>query len=157
MFKLSEKSLGLVKKELARYETVRSAILPCLFIAQKENDGWVSPEAVTHLAEVMQVPEAQINEVLTFYTMYNKKPVGKNHVQVCTTLSCAMNGARELADHLCRSLNVKYDEVTRDGRFTVSRVECLGSCGTAPMMQVGDQYYENLTPEKALELVKKLE
>lgn len=157
MFKLSQNAEGAVRKEMTRYETVRSAILPCLYIVQKENGGWVSPDAVTQLAAVMSIPAAQINEVLSFYTMYNKKPVGKYHVQVCTTLSCAMNGARELADHLCKTFNVKYDEVTRDGRFTISRVECLGSCGTAPMMQIGDQYYENLTQDSAVSLLKRME
>ncbi len=157
MFQFSESSKSEIKKEMKRYETVRSAVLPCLYIAQKENKGWVSPESVSALAEVMEIPEAHINEVLTFYTMYNKKPVGKYHVQVCTTLSCAMNGARELGDSLCKAFDVKYDEVSADGRYTISRVECLGSCGTAPMMQVGDQYYENLTPESALSLLKNLE
>ena len=157
MFKMSQNAEGAVRKEMTRYETVRSAILPCLYIVQKDNGGWVSPDAVASLAKVMSIPEAQINEVLSFYTMYNKKPVGKYHVQVCTTLSCAMNGGRELADHLCKSFNVKYDEVSKDGRYTISRVECLGSCGTAPMMQVGDQYYENLTPESAVNLLKRME
>jgi NADH-quinone oxidoreductase subunit E len=157
MFKLSEAGTAAVKKELTRYESKRSAILPCLYIAQRENGGWVSPECVTHLANVMDIPESHITEVLSFYTMYNKKPVGRNHVQVCTTLSCAMNGARELADHLCKAFDVKYDEVTKDGRFSISRVECLGSCGTAPMMQVGDKYYENLTPESAVQLLERME
>jgi NADH-quinone oxidoreductase subunit E len=157
MFKLSEDGIAKVKKELTRYESKRSAILPCLYIVQRQNGGWVSPEAVTYLSALMDIPEAQITEVLSFYTMYNTKPVGKNHVQVCTTLSCAMNGARELADHLCKTFDVKYDEVTKDGRFSISRVECLGSCGTAPMMQVGDQYYENLTLESAVQLLRKME
>lgn len=157
MFKLSDAGVNAVKKELKRYETVRSAILPCLYIVQKENKGWVSPESVTYLAGLMQVPEAQINEVLTFYTMYNKKPVGRHHVQVCTTLSCAMNGGRELADALCKRYSVQYDQVTKDGRFTISRVECLGSCGTAPMMQVGDHYYENLTFDSAVKIIEGME
>ena len=97
----------------------------------------------------MDIPEAHINEVLYFYTMFNKKPVGKLHAQVCTNISCAMNGGRELADALCKEAFRcrRRRRFSADGKITVSRVECLGSCGTAPMMQVNDQYLENLTPE----------
>jgi NADH-quinone oxidoreductase subunit E len=127
MFKLSKEGLELVKKELTRYETKRSAILPILYIAQRENK-WISPDVVQHLAEVTELPITQISEVLSFYTMYNKKPVGKYHIQVCTNIACSMAGGRELAKHLTDKLNVKFDEVTSDARFTISKVECLGSC-----------------------------
>ena len=156
MFSLSPEGLEKVKKELSRYETKQSAIIPALYIAQKENKGWINEEVIQHLSQVMDIPEAQINEVFKFYTMFNQKPVGKYHVQVCGTLSCHVNGAQELIDFLCKSFHVGLDEVTSDGKFTISRVECLGSCGTAPMMQVNDQYYENLTPESALTLLKGL-
>ncbi|MGE4132601.1 MAG: NADH-quinone oxidoreductase subunit NuoE [Bdellovibrionales bacterium] len=155
MFTLSPEGQEFVKKELKRYETAYSAIIPSLYRVQKEN-GWVPPEAVPYLAGLMGLPEAHINEVLYFYTMFNKKPVGKLHVQVCTNISCAMNGGRELADNLCKRFNVKYDEVSADKRITVSRVECLGSCGTAPMMQVNDRYFENLTPDSAYEKIMKM-
>ena len=111
-------------------------------------------DVIQELSKVMEIPEAQINEVFTFYTMYNKKNVGKYHVQVCRTLSCMLNGAAELTTHLCKELNTRLDQMTTDGRFTVSEVECLGSCGTAPMMQIGDKYYENLTPESAMNLLR---
>ena len=156
MFKLSNEGLEFVKKELERYETKRSAILPCLYKVQEENGGWVSPEAVTHLSQVMELPEAWINEVLMFYTMYNKKPVGKLHVQVCCNVSCAMNGGRELAEAICKAYGTKNDELSSDGQVTVTRVECLGSCGTAPMMQVNDRYYENLTTDSALKIINDL-
>ena len=155
MFKLSDEGVEFVKKELSRYETKRSAIIPCLYRVQKEK-GWVSPEAVGYLAQLTELPEAWINEVLYFYTMFNKKPVGKKHVQVCCNISCAMSGARELTDHLCRSFEVKEGEVSEDSEITITRVECLGSCDTAPMMQVNDQYIENLTPEKAVQLIKEM-
>lgn len=155
MFKLSDEGVAFVKKELERYETRRSAIIPSLFRVQKEH-GWVSPQAVTFLSGMMDLPEAWINEVLNFYTMFNTKPVGKFHVQVCCNISCAMAGARELTDHLCKTFNVKEGEVSEDGRFTVTRVECLGSCGTAPMMQVNDKYVENLTIDKAEKYLKEL-
>lgn len=156
MFQLSSEGLTLVKKELSRYETKESAIIPSLYIAQKENNGWVSKEVIHHLSQVMEIPESKINEVFGFYTMFNQKPVGKYHVQVCTNISCALEGGRELADHVCGELKVKLGEVSDDGRFTVNRVECLGSCGTAPMMQVNDRYYENLTNESAMNILRGL-
>ena len=154
MFKLSEQGLANVKKELARYEAKESAIIPSLYIAQKENNGFITPDMIRHLSQVMDIPEARINEVFKFYTMFNQKPVGKYHIQVCTNISCALEGGREMAGHICKELGVKYDEVTSDGRFTVSKVECLGSCGTAPMMQVNDTYHEKLTPESAMNLLR---
>lgn len=157
MFKLSPEGLDFVKKELTRYESRRSAIIPCLYRAQQENGGWVSPEVVEHLAQVMDFPASQINEVLNFYTMFNKEKVGKYHVQVCCNISCSMAGGRELTEHLCRTFDVKEGEVSKDGRMTVTRVECLGSCGTAPMMQINDSYHENLTFESAVKIIKELE
>lgn len=155
MYKLSKDALEFVKKELTRYETKYSAIIPSLFRVQKEN-GWVPPEAVKELSAVMGLPEAHINEVLYFYTMFNKEPVGKYHIQVCTNISCAMNGGRELTDALCKHYGVKPGEISSDGKVTVSKVECLGSCGTAPMLQVNDRYLENLTPESAIKKLKEL-
>ena len=154
MFKLSDSGLAEVKKELSRYEARDSAIIPSLYIAQKENKGFINADVIRHLAQVMDIPESRINEVFKFYTMFNQEPVGKFHVQVCTNISCALEGGRELAHHICHELNVKLNDITSDGRFTVSKVECLGSCGTAPMMQVNDKYYENLTPETAMNLLR---
>lgn len=154
MFKLSEEGTKKVQQELSRYETKESAIIPALYIAQKENNGWVNNDVILGLSQLMGIPESKINEVFKFYTMFNQKTVGKYHVQVCTNISCALNGSRELAHHITQELKVKYDQVTPDGRFSVSKVECLGSCGTAPMMQVNDRYYENLTHESAMNLLR---
>lgn len=149
MFQLSQEGLAYVKKEMLRYEEKRSAVIPALYCAQAENGGWVSSDVVDHLSKVMDIPPAHIEEVLDFYTMFNKKPVGKHHVQICGNISCSMAGGRELIEHLCQKLGVKEGEVTKDGRFSVSRVECLGSCDTAPVMQLNiDPYIENLTVEK---------
>lgn len=149
MFQLSKDGLDYVKKEMARYEDKYSAIIPALYCAQAENQGWVSPDVVDHLSKVMDIPHAHIEEVLDFYTMFNKKPVGRHHIQICGNISCSMAGGRELIEHLCKKLGVKEGEVSKDGRFCVSRVECLGSCDTAPVMQVNiDPYVENLTLEK---------
>jgi NADH-quinone oxidoreductase subunit E len=154
MFQLSSEGLSQVKSELKRYETKESAIIPSLYIAQKENKGWVSDEVIHHLSKVMEIPEARIFEVFKFYSMFNQKPVGKYHVQVCTNISCALEGGRELARHICNELKVGLNEITEDGRYTVSRVECLGSCGTAPMMQVNKDYHEKLTPETAMNILR---
>ncbi len=156
MFKLSDEGMTFVKKELQRYETKSSAIIPALFRAQAENGGYITPEVIDHLSTVMELPVADIHRVFTFYSMFNKKPVGKYHIQVCCNISCAMNGGRELADHILEKLRVKEGEVTGDGLYSLSRVECLGSCGTAPMMQINDEYYESLTGESAMDIIRGL-
>ena len=156
MFELSSEGQEFVKKELKRYETIESAIIPSLYRVQKENNGWVSDEAIAYLSELMEIPVARINEVFHFYTMFNKKPVGKYHVQVCCNVACAMSGTREMTDLFLKEFDAKEGEVTADGRFTFTRVECLGSCDTAPMMQVNDDYLENLTPQSALEKLREL-
>ena len=158
MFSLSPEGLKYVKNELTRYEVKQSAIIRCLYKAQDENGGWVSPEVIEHLSKVMEIPAAQIEEVATFYTMFNKTPVGKNHIQVCVTLTCGMLGGRELCDSMMKEAGCKKTgDVSPDGLFTFSKVECLGSCDTAPMIQVNrDPYIENLNTEKGLELVRTL-
>jgi NADH-quinone oxidoreductase subunit E len=161
MFQLSNEAKQQVLGELKRYESKQSAVLPALYIGQKDNKGHITPEVIRELSKVMEIPESQINEVFTFYTMYNKKAIGKNHVQICRTLSCMLNGAGELTEHICNELHVKLGEVTADGNFTVTEAECLGSCGTAPMMQISKQdgtakYHENLTKESAMNILRGL-
>lgn len=156
MFELSAEGKEFVKTELARYEVIESAIIPSLYRVQKENDGWVSEDAIAHLSELMGIPEARINEVFHFYTMFNKKPVGKYHVQVCCNVACAMAGTREIADTFLDEYKVKEGEMTSDKMYTFTRVECLGACDKAPMMQINEDYHEGLTPETARQLVKGL-
>jgi len=155
MFSLTPEGEQFVKSELTRYETVHSAVIPALYRVQREK-GWVPPEAIGYLSRIMSLPESHISEVMTFYTMFNRKPVGRLHVQVCTNISCAMNGGRELADALCKHYGVAPGEVSADGKITVNKVECLGSCGTAPMLQVNDQFLENLTPDSAIRKLKEM-
>lgn len=153
---MSAEGLAFIKKELTRYETPYSAIIPSLFRVQAEH-GWVPPEAVVLLGKTLNLPEAHINEVLYFYTMFNTKPVGKFHIQVCTNISCAMNGGRELTQALCKHYGVEVGQTSADGKVTINKVECLGSCDTAPMMQVNaDSYLENLTPESAIKKLKEM-
>lgn len=156
MFQLSSEGLQFVQTELKRYETKESAIIPALYRVQLEHAGWVPPEAIAYLSKVMEIPEARINEVFYFYTMFNKEPVGRHHVQVCCNVACAMAGTREMLQSFLKTYQVAPGEMTQDKKFTFTAVECLGSCGTAPMMQINDDYHENLTLESAHQLLKEL-
>lgn len=121
----------------------RALILPVLSMAQREF-GWVSPQVVELVARSIPVPPIQVEEVATFYTMYNKEPIGRWHLQVCHNISCAIMGAEIVIEHLEKKLGVTRGHTTADGEFTLIGAECLGACGSAPMMQVNDHYYENL-------------
>ncbi len=145
MVKFSEENLRKIEQLKKRYPTTRALVLPVLWIAQ-EQFGWISGETLTYIGGLLDLPVSHLYGVLTFYTMFNAKKVGTYHLQVCTNVSCMLRGSDALRDQLCRKLNIGVGETTPDGRFTISEVECLGSCGTAPMLQANDRYYENLTP-----------
>jgi NADH-quinone oxidoreductase subunit E len=136
-----------IERHLAKYPVARSAILPLMFIVQRER-GYLDPPGVLYLANRLKLRVTDIWEVATFYSMIHTKPVGKYHIQVCKTLSCKIMGAGKVTEHCSQKLGIKVGETTPDGRFTLSEVECLGSCGTAPMLQINFDYHENLTPEK---------
>ena len=140
---------------LTRYPIKRAAIMPTLWLAQEEF-GWLSNEVLEYVAGLLELSPAFTAGVASFYTMYYKQPVGKHHVQVCTNLSCALVGSDRIVDCLRERLGVGVGETTTDGKFTLSVVECLASCGTAPMMQINDDYCENLTPERTLEIIDRL-
>jgi NADH-quinone oxidoreductase E subunit len=148
----SEKAQAEYEGILARYPRPETAIIAVLELAQREF-GSVSDEAERYLSGLMGVHLSQIHAAATFYTMFNTKPVGKHHIQVCRNLSCSLLGAEHIVEHLQRVLEVDEGGTTKDGMFTLSTVECLGSCGTAPMMQIDDAYYENLTPERVDEIL----
>jgi NADH-quinone oxidoreductase E subunit len=134
----------------------RSALIPALYIAQREF-GYVSPEVMEYLAAELRLPVSEVRGVASFYTMFNKEPVGKYHIQVCQNLTCSLLGAESLISHLERKLGIACGQTTPDGKFSISRVECLGSCGTAPVMQINGDYYENLTAEKVEEILAGLD
>ncbi len=136
---------------VGRYPKKEAALIPVLALAQKEF-GYLSLEAMEYVAKIMELPAARVYSVVSFYTMLNLKPVGKYHIQVCRTLPCALMGAERVTTHLKKRLGVQTGETTPDGKFTLTEVECLASCGTAPMMQVNENYYENLTEEKLDEI-----
>ena len=155
-FKLSKEGVAFVQAQMKRYETKRSAILPSLYRVQEENGGWIPPDAVSYLSQVMGIPESYIQEALTFYTLYNRKPVGRLQVQMCCNLSCAVNGAREILQHLCDHFKVKPGEVSADGLVSITRVECLGACDQAPMAQVNTSYIGPLKKETAVKQIKQV-
>src|SRR5829696_5915411 len=136
-----------IDSHLAKYPVTRSAILPLMFIVQRER-GYLDPPGVLYLARRLALRVTDIWEVATFYSMIHTAPIGKYHIQVCRTLSCKIMGAGKVVEHCINKLGIKPGETTVDGRFTLSEVECLGSCGTAPMMQINFDYHENLTPER---------
>lgn len=156
MSKLNSEEKDLIQKEIKRFEDKRSAVLPALYIIQKRI-GWVPEEILKDLSFEIKIPTSDLLEVRNFYTMFNEKPVGKLHVQVCTNISCSMNGGRILAKRVCEEYKTDFDVVSPCGKVTVTKVECLGACDRAPMMQVNDRYYEDLTYDSALEILKGLE
>jgi NADH dehydrogenase (ubiquinone) flavoprotein 2 len=143
----TEENLRKVEEIKKRYPKQMAAVLPVLWLAQ-EQFGWISEGVMHYVAELLDLPFNHILGVVTFYTMFNKRPVGKYHIQVCANISCMLRGSDNLVEHLEKKLGVKIGETTPDKMFTLDEVECLGSCGTAPMMQVNDDYYENLDAEK---------
>ena len=145
-----------IDAHLAKYPVMRSAILPLMFIVQRERGGYLDPPGVAYLANRLALRITDIWEVATFYSMINTEPVGRYHIQICKTLSCKIMGEPKITEHVCKKLGIKPGETTADGRFTVSLVECLGSCGTAPMFQVGFDYHENLTTEKVDQILDSL-
>ena len=132
-----------MKKLEPRYPTKKALILPALHQAQKEY-GWLPKEVLEEIGNYIEVHPAQIREVASFYTMYNLKPVGKNHLKICTNVACCLRGADELMDYAEKKLGIKCGETTTDGLFTLSEEECLGACTTAPAMMSNDDYVENL-------------
>ena len=140
---------------LTRYPNKEAALLPTLHLAQ-EVWGWISPEAVHYVGSLLDLSPATVFGVVSFYNMYNQKPVGKYHLQVCTNLSCMVNQAYDIYDHLCEKLGVHPGQTTSDGQYTVTEVECLGSCGTAPVVQVNNDYHENMDVSKMDKLLTEL-
>jgi NADH-quinone oxidoreductase subunit E len=133
-----------------------SLTLPCLRRIQEER-GFVAEEDIDALAAYLGVPRIQIEEVLSFYTQFRREPVGRWHLEVCRNVSCSMRGAERLLGHLQHKLGVEPGETTDDGRFTLKTCECLGSCGTAPVLVVNDEYHENMSVEKVDALLGRLD
>ena len=149
------KNIDKAKEVIARYPEgkQKSALIPLLHLAQEENNGWLSVEAMDHVADLLQIKPIEVYEVATFYSMYNLKPVGRYLFEVCQTGPCMVNGSDQIIDYIKEKLNIKAGETTADGMFTLKTVECLGACGYAPIMQMGKFYKEHLTKEKIDQII----
>ena len=147
-----------MKSHLVKYppDRKRSALIPLLFVVQREL-GYIDNPGVNFLAKFLDLEVTDVWETATFYSMLNMRPIGRHHIQICKTLSCKIMGEPEITEHICNKLGIHPGETTEDGKFTVSLVECLGSCGTAPMMQIGFDYHEDLTPSKVDKILSELD
>jgi NADH-quinone oxidoreductase subunit E len=148
--KFKDETLAKVKSLMARYPEGRhkSALLPALHIAQKEFGNWLSDPVMDYVAEIFNIKPIEVYEVATFYSMYNLKPVGNCLIEFCQTGPCMCCGVEDVMEYTEQKLGIKMGETTKDGKFTIKGVECLGACGYAPMAQIGEYYYEKLTKEK---------
>ena len=157
-FAFTAENMDAAKAVIAKYPDgwQASAVMPLLDIAQRQNGGHLTQAAMDHIARVLDMPTIRVYEVATFYTMYNHKPIGKHHVQVCTNLPCWLRGSDEIMGTCRKFLGVGNHESTEDGMFTLTEVECLGACVNAPMMQIGDDYYEDLDTDATLSILSEL-
>lgn len=148
-FAFTPDNLEAARAIIAKYPPGRqqSAVMPLLDLAQRQNGGWLPQAALDYVAEFLEIPPIRVYEVATFYSMYNLKPIGRHHVQVCTNLSCWLRGSDEILAACKRTLGIGLGETSADGLFTLSEVECLCACVNAPVVQIDDDYYEDLSPE----------
>jgi NADH-quinone oxidoreductase E subunit len=143
------------EETVSRYPKKEAAMLPVLYLAQQEF-GYLGPEAIAYVAQLMEQSPARVHGIVSFYTMLTTKSIGRYHIQVCRTLPCALKGSEKITSFIGKRLEIDLGQTSADGRFTLSEVECLASCGTAPMMQVNDEYYEDLTEEKVTAILDSL-
>jgi len=152
---LSEASLQRVEALKKRYQKPQSVVLEALWMWQDEH-GWISEEGMKEIASLLGIPAHHVYGVVSFYTMFNRKPVGKHKIEVCTNVSCMLRNSDRILTHIQKRLQIGVGETTPDKKFTLVEAECLGSCGTAPMMQIGDEYYENLDESKVDKILNQL-
>jgi len=153
---LSEENLKKIEELKKSYPTTQALVLPVLWMIQEEH-GYISEESMKYAAQLLGVPFAHVLGVVTFYTMFHSKPLGKHHIEVCTNVSCMLRGSEKIVELLEKRLGIGLGETSKDKKWTLSEVECMGSCGTAPMLSVGEEYHENLTPEKLEQILSDLE
>jgi len=156
---ISDESRADIDRWIAKYPADRkqSAVMAALRILQDQNGGYLTNDLIEAVAEYLDMPTIAVYEVATFYSMYELKPVGKHKICVCTNISCMLCGSEGVLEHLHNKLGIRPGETTADGRFTLKEVECLGACVNAPMLQIGNQYHENLTPEKLDQIIDNLD
>ena len=152
---LSEQNLQRIAELKSRYQSPQSVVLEALWMWQEEH-GWVSEEGMKYVAALLGIPHHHVLGVVTFYTMYNKQPVGRHKIEVCTNVSCMLRNSARIVKHIEDALQIKVGGTTTDNRFTLVEAECLGACGYAPMMQIGDEYHENLDEDKVDKILSEL-
>ena len=157
-FEFSSTSMEAAKKIIEKYPKGKqhSAVMPLLYIAQKQNSNWIPLAAMKYIGKFLDMPYIKVYEVATFYTMYNLAPVGKNFIQVCTTTPCMLRGAYKIVEACKEKISENEAELSQDKSCSWIEVECLGACVNAPMMQINDDYYEDLDKEKTLEILEKI-
>ena len=157
-FKFTNENLSIAESVLKKYpkKNKKSAIMPLLYLAQKQNQNWIPLSAMKYLAKYLSIPYINVYEVATFYTMYNLAPVGKYFVQVCTTSPCLIRGADKLVKVCKKRISEKEGELSKDGLCSWIEVECLGACVNAPMMQINNDYYEDLDEKNTIEIINSL-
>jgi NADH-quinone oxidoreductase subunit E len=153
---LSEENQKKVEQLRKRYPTSQALVLPVLWMVQ-EQDGYISEEAMKYVGTLLNIPYCHILGVVTFYSMLQKKVIGKHHIEVCTNISCMLRGSAKILEHIEKRLGINVGETSSDRKWTLSATECMGSCGTAPMFAIGDEFYENLTIEKVDKLIDSLQ
>ena len=154
-FSFTEENLKKIDTEIKKYPLKQPAVMAALWIAQEQN-GWISIDVMKEVARVLDMTAEEVLGIVTFYTMYHQKPMGKYHIQVCTNVSCMLRGGYELFDQIQKKLGINNMQVTDDMKFSIEEVECMGSCGTAPMIAINEDYYENLTKEKVDEILESI-
>lgn len=154
--RFSEQAVAELEEIASHYPERKAACLPALWIAQREYGGYLTPQAIQEVADYLGLSFAEVEGVATFYTMYNLRPRGRHHLEVCTCLTCAVMGAYDIVHKLEHALGVEIGQTTPDGAFTLSEAECLDFCGAATVMQVGDKYFTNLTPDNILQVIDQL-
>ena len=152
---LTEENLAKAEEIRKRYPVAQAALLPVLWIAQ-EQEGWISEEMMRYVGKLLDLPFGHVLGVVTFYSMYNSKKLGKYHIEVCTNVSCMLRGSDKILETIEHRCGAKPGQTSADGKWTVSEVECMGACGGAPMLSIGEEYYENLTPEKTEKILSSL-
>jgi NADH-quinone oxidoreductase subunit E len=155
-FEFTQENLDRIDRVLLKYPYKRAAVMPVLYIAQEQN-GWISGEVITEIAERLEMHPEEVLGVVTFYTMYHKKPAGKYHIQVCTNVSCMLRGGYDIFNQVKSRLGINDGQVTEDARFSLEEVECMGSCGTAPMIAVNEDFYENLSHAEVENILESLQ
>jgi len=154
-FKFTQENLDKIEQEVKKYPVRKPAVMAALYLGQEQN-GFISIEVIREVANVLSITAEEVLGVVTFYTMYHQKPMGKFHIQVCTNVSCMLRGGYEIWDQVKNKFGIDHMGVTEDESFSLEEVECMGSCGTAPMIAINEDFYENLSKEKVEEILNSL-